>query len=64
MSVTFEKISAEDSWRAFDRTAKRLLGISGKKFAERWDGGEYRTSDDVAVMRVAMMRPDGRHFQV
>lgn len=30
MSVSYEKISADESWRIFDAAARRLLNISGE----------------------------------
>jgi hypothetical protein len=58
--VKVEKITADESWQVFDTTARRLLGISGEDFAERWDRGVYAKRDDIDVMKVAMSRPSGR----
>jgi len=59
MSVTFKKITPEESWKVYDGAARRLLRISGEEFSRRWDAGEYKHSAETTVMQVAMLRPDG-----
>lgn len=58
--LTLELISEDESWQVFDAAAHRLLNISGKTFAERWDAGAYKSADEIEVMQVAMLRPGGR----
>ena len=60
MSVTFEKINADESWAIFDDAAKRLLNVDGATFAKQWDQGKYADDADTDVMKVAMLRPSGR----
>lgn len=53
--------SAEEGAALFDKTARRLLGISGEEFLARWDRGEYEHEDErVAVTKVAMLIPFAR----
>lgn len=59
-TVEVKRLSSDESWSVFDRTARRLLSISGKEFARRWDAGDYAGRDSVDVMQVAMLRPGGR----
>jgi hypothetical protein len=58
--VTIEYIDKDESWRIFDAAAQRHLGISGAEFSSSWDQGVYADRDEVAIMRVAMLRPSGR----
>lgn len=48
----------------FDYQARKLLGISGPEFLERWDAGEYRRVADPVeagkVQRLAMLIPFAR----
>jgi hypothetical protein len=59
-AVEFEQITKDESWGVFDAAAHRLLGCSGEEFARAWDEGRYAHDDEVAVMKVAMLRPSGR----
>jgi hypothetical protein len=59
-AVEFEEITKDESWQVFDEAAHRLLGKSGEDFAREWDDGRYADDDEVAVMKVAMLRPSGR----
>ena len=35
------ELSAEESRRLFDETARHFLGMSGEEFLRRWFGGDY-----------------------
>jgi hypothetical protein len=59
-NVEVKRITQDESWRVFDRTARRLLNISGEEFSRRWDRGDYAERDAIDVMQVAMLRPGGR----
>ncbi len=59
-NVRYRKIDADESWRVFDETARRLLRVSGETFAKNWDAGKYRDRDTDRVIQVAMLRPSGR----
>jgi hypothetical protein len=58
-SVSFEKISATESWRVFDAAARRCLGLGADELVRRWDAGDYVDSDSVELMQVIMLRPSG-----
>jgi hypothetical protein len=58
--MEFEKITQGEAWDVFDAAAQRLLGITGEQFAREWDAGAYAADDEIAVMKVAMLRPSGR----
>lgn len=60
MTIEFEKINADGSWKIFDQAAHRLLGIDGATFVRRWDSGSYANDANTEVMKVAMLRPSGR----
>jgi len=60
MAITVELIDADQSWKIFDKAARRLLDVDGETFASRWDAGEYEDDADTDVMQVAMLRPSGR----
>ena len=38
-------MSEHDAAEVFDGIARRELGISGQEFLDRWDAGEYRSTD-------------------
>ncbi len=38
-------MSEQDAAEVFDGIARRELGISGREFLDRWDAGEYRSTD-------------------
>jgi hypothetical protein len=59
-SVTFEKITRDESWRVFDEASKRLLGIDATELVRRWDEGELADDKRVELMKVLMLRPSGR----
>jgi hypothetical protein len=54
------ELSADESRILFDKTARKLLGVSGSEFLARWDRGEYEQSDDMAVTKIAMLIPFAR----
>lgn len=55
------ELNAEDGRALFDRTARRLLNISGEEFLARWDRGDYEDEqDNMAVTKVAMLIPFAR----
>jgi hypothetical protein len=56
-AVTFEKISQDESWRVFNDTSQRLMGMGADELAKRWDAGELLSSVD--PMRALMLRPSG-----
>jgi hypothetical protein len=58
-AVSFEKITETESWQVYDAAARRLLGLSGKEVAGKWDAGEYAESDSIELMQVMMLRPSG-----
>ena len=43
--VEVSEMSGQDAAEVFDGIARRELGISGPEFLERWDAGEYQTTD-------------------
>jgi hypothetical protein len=48
-------IDREEGRRLLDEEAQRCLQISGEEFLRRWDAGEYRDDERLAVARVAML---------
>jgi len=55
------ELSKDQARRLFDRQAKHYLKMSGKKFIEKWDAGQFNgQADTPAVTRVAMLLPFGR----
>jgi hypothetical protein len=55
------ELSAEEGAVLFDKTARKLLGISGDEFLARWDRGEYEQEEErMAVTKVAMLIPFAR----
>ena len=55
------ELSAEEGRELFDKTARRLLGLSGDEFLARWDSGDYRDErENMAVTKVAMLIPFAR----
>lgn len=59
-SVTYENITAEESWSVFDEAAKRLLGMDGHALVRKWESGELANNKTSELMRVLMLRPSGR----
>jgi hypothetical protein len=59
-SVTFEKISADESWRVFDDAARRYLHMDGDELIKKWDAGELTDQTSSELMQVLMLRPSGR----
>jgi hypothetical protein len=43
--VGIVELSADEAAKAFDRIARREMGISSEEFLERWDAGEWRDID-------------------
>jgi hypothetical protein len=54
----------EEGRALFDHQAKKMLGISGKEFLERWESGRYRSVPDTPegrkVRRLVMLVPFAR----
>ena len=40
-----------------DREARKVLGISGTEFAEKWAAGEYMDADDPRITDLAILLP-------
>jgi hypothetical protein len=59
-SVTFEKISMDESWRVFEEAARRLLDMDANELIKKWDAGELADKTSPELMRVLMLRPSGR----
>ena len=58
---TIHFVTDEEAWKIFDEAARRYLKISGKKFLQKWDKGEYPDPDaEGGVMSVAMLIPTVR----
>jgi len=55
-----QELSAEEGRALFDKTARRILGISGDEFLVRWDRGDYEREHDMAITKVAMLIPFAR----
>lgn len=59
--VQVKKLTSDQAKKMFNRQAKYYLNISGKKFIEKWDAGQFNGQTDTpAVTRVAMLLPFGR----
>lgn len=41
-----EFLTEEEARVAFDRVARRRMGLSGEAFLRRWDAGEFRDDPD------------------
>ena len=55
------ELSVAEGVALFDKTARKLLGISGDEFLARWDRGEYQHErEQMAVTKVAMLIPFAR----
>jgi hypothetical protein len=55
------ELNAEEGRALFDRTARRLLNISGEEFLARWDRGDYEDEqENMAITKVAMLIPFAR----
>jgi hypothetical protein len=55
------ELSAEQGRALFDKTARKLLSISGDEFLARWDRGDYEDEqENMAVTKVAMLIPFAR----
>jgi hypothetical protein len=59
-SVTFEKITPDESWRVFDEAARRYFNMGADELVKRWDAGELADQTSPELMRVLMLRPSGR----
>lgn len=55
--VPVHEASAQEGWELLERMANDLLGMKAEEFIAAWDAGEYRTTDDPRVVRVAMLLP-------
>jgi hypothetical protein len=56
-----QELSAEDGAALFDKTVRKLLGISGEEALARWDRGDYENEEErMAVTKVAMLIPFAR----
>ena len=52
------ELNAEEGRALFDKTARKLLGISGPEFLARSDRGDYDDEqENMAVTKVAMLIP-------
>jgi hypothetical protein len=56
-SVEVEELTDAEAWEIFDAEARRVLGMPGNEFAEKWRSGALADSDDLNVTRVAMLLP-------
>jgi hypothetical protein len=55
------ELSPEQGRTLFDKTARKLLGISGDEFLARWDRGDYEAEqENMVVTKVAMLIPFAR----
>ena len=55
------ELTLEEGRALFDRTARRLLNISGGEFLAGWDRGDYEDEhENMAVTKVAMLIPFAR----
>lgn len=54
------ELTREEGQELFDRRARKLLGISGEEFLQRWDAGEYSDSDAPNVASLAVLIPFAR----
>lgn len=60
-TATVHILTPVEAWESFDEAARRHLGMSGEAFIAAWDAGEFGEDPDrPALIRVAMLRPDGR----
>lgn len=56
-----QELSAEQGRTLFDKTARKLLSISGDEFLARWDRGDYEDEqENMAVTKIAMLIPFAR----
>lgn len=55
------ELSAEQGRALFDKTARKLLSISGDEFLARWDRGDYEDEqENMVITKVAMLIPFAR----
>ena len=59
-AIEVVEATREEGQAMLDRAAREVLGISGNEFLARWDAGKYKTADDPAITRVAMLIPFAR----
>ena len=54
-----EMLTPEEAREAFDRIARRELGMSGEEFLRRWDAGEFRDDPEErpGLEEVVMLLP-------
>lgn len=55
-----EEVTAEDGRAMLHSQTMDKLGITAEEFLRRLDAGEYATSRDENVLRLAMLAPFGR----
>jgi hypothetical protein len=59
-ATAIRRLSAAEERQAFDRAARRYLGMSGRAFLRKWRTGAFKDPDaDPAVRHVAMLAPVG-----
>jgi hypothetical protein len=59
-TVTFRKVSNAEAWEMFDKASRRILGMPGEEFVQRWDAGEFTNCTTPEMMEVLVLRPHGR----
>lgn len=57
VGVELEELTEAEDWEIFDKDARRVLGISGAEFEQKWRAGDFVDSDDPGVTGVAMLLP-------
>ena len=58
-----EEIGLEEGRALFDRAARELVGMSGPRFLDKWDRGDYQGEDLDAhsgLVELVMLIPLGR----
>jgi len=58
------ELTPEEAMATFDRQARRLAGMSGAEFLQRWDAGEFQpvpdeTPEDRRLARLVLSLPLG-----
>ena len=55
------ELTVEEAWDRFDCAAHRNLKMSGEEIIAAWDTGKFANDpDQLAVVRVVLLRPVGR----
>lgn len=57
VDVDIEELTEAEAWAIFDAESRRVLGLSGTEFEEKWRAGDLASSDDPNITRVAMLLP-------